>query len=124
MNAKTEANVKQELQKLNDRLDKYRRKLAQAEQRRNQELIVQFSQELEATTKKIADLKGQQTRQVNSKAESIKALAFHRELTKAEQADMGKLKKSVRGLVVVHPLTALGRDIGVKVVTGFAPAEF
>ncbi|MCZ5540122.1 DUF2810 domain-containing protein, partial [Escherichia coli] len=23
-------------------------------------------------------------------------------------ADMGKLKKSVRGLVVVHPMTALG----------------
>jgi len=37
---------------------------------------------------------------------------------------MGKLKKSVRGLVVVHPLTALGREIGVTAVTGFAPASF
>lgn len=25
---------------------------------------------------------------------------------------MGKLKKSVRGLVVVHPMTALGREMG------------
>jgi ribosome-associated protein len=45
-------------------------------------------------------------------------------LTKAEQADMGKLNKSVKGLVVVHPLTALGREMGIKDVTGFAPAKF
>jgi len=51
-------------------------------------------------------------------------LAFNRPLTPAEQADMGKLKKSVRGLIVVHPLTAIGREIGVEVVTGFAPRKF
>ncbi len=33
---------------------------------------------------------------------------------------MGKLKKSVRGLVVVHPMTALGREMGLKEMTGFA----
>lgn len=27
---------------------------------------------------------------------------------------MGKLKKSVRGLVVVHPMTALGREMGLQ----------
>ncbi len=27
---------------------------------------------------------------------------------------MGKLKKSVRGLVVVHPMTALGREMGLR----------
>ncbi|SQB40511.1 Protein of uncharacterised function (DUF2810) [Citrobacter koseri] len=32
---------------------------------------------------------------------------------------MGKLKKSVRGLVVVHPMTALGREMGLKEMTGF-----
>ncbi|BFO07527.1 hypothetical protein GGER_00370 [Serratia rubidaea] len=33
---------------------------------------------------------------------------------------MGALKKSVRGLVVVHPMTALGREMGLKAVTGYA----
>ena len=51
-------------------------------------------------------------------------MAFNRELTKAEQADMGKLKKSVRGLVVVHPLTALGRELAIEKVTGFASKKF
>jgi ribosome-associated protein len=37
---------------------------------------------------------------------------------------MGKLKKSVRGLIVVHPLTALGRELTVEKVTGFAPKKF
>lgn len=32
---------------------------------------------------------------------------------------MGKLKKSVRGTVVVHPMTELGREMGLKEMTGF-----
>jgi len=54
----------------------------------------------------------------------IQHLPFHRALTKAEQADMGQLKKSVKGLVVVHRMTALGREMGLTEVTGFAPAKF
>lgn len=41
-----------------------------------------------------------------------------------EQADMGKLKKSVRGLVVVHPMTALGREMGWKRWPGFQRPRF
>lgn len=41
-----------------------------------------------------------------------------------EQADMGKLKKSVRGLVVVHPMTALGREMGLQEMTGFSKTAF
>lgn len=37
---------------------------------------------------------------------------------------MGKLKKSVRGLVVVHPMTALGREMGLKEMTGFARSGY
>jgi hypothetical protein len=48
------------------------------------------------------------------------SLPHRRAITKKEQADMGKLKKSVRGLVVVHPMTALGREMGLKEMTGFA----
>ncbi|GIU36381.1 YibL family ribosome-associated protein [Shewanella colwelliana] len=117
-------NLKQELQQLNDRLDKYRRKLAAAEKRGDQAVILQFKQEINAVTKQIAHVKGQHTRQLNKQGGDVKALPFSRVLTKAEQADMGKLKKSVKGLVVVHPMTALGREMGLTKVTGFAPKEF
>ena len=117
-------NLKQELQQLNNRLDKCQRKLATAEERNDQALIAQFRTEINTTKRKIGSLKGQQNQQVNSQIQDVQALAFNRALTKAEQADMGKLKKSIRGLVVVHPMTALGREIGVSVVTGFAPSQF
>jgi ribosome-associated protein len=107
--------VKQDLQKLKDHLDKYRRKLTVAEQRNDLLIMAQFKAEIDKTTTKIADLKGRQSLQVGSKAGNIKALAFNRALTKSEQADLGKLKKTVRGLVVVHPMTALGRDMGAGV---------
>ena len=51
-------------------------------------------------------------------------MPFSREITKKEQADMGSLKKAVRGIEVVHPMTALGREMGLKVVTGYAKKEF
>ena len=51
-------------------------------------------------------------------------LPFQRAITKKEQADMGKLKKSVRGLVVVHPMTALGREMGLQEMTGFSKTAF
>ena len=117
-------NIKQELQQLNNKLDKSNRKLAAAKKRGDQEIVLQFQAEIESLTKAIASAKNQNDREVSGKGESIKALAFNRELTKGEQADMGKLKKSVRGLIVVHPLTALGRELTIEKVTGFAPKKF
>ncbi|MCL1115212.1 MULTISPECIES: YibL family ribosome-associated protein [Shewanella] len=117
-------NLKQELQTLNDKLDKFRRKLAAAEQRGDATVIMQFKKEIATVTKRIASVKGQQSRELSKEGVALKAMGFKRVLTKAEQADMGKLNKSVKGLVVVHPLTALGREMGIKEVTGFAPAKF
>lgn len=117
-------NLKQELQQLNNRLDQCQRKLAAAEERNDTAIIAQFRTEITNTKRKIGSLKGEQNQQVNGKVQDVKTLAFNRALTKSEQADMGKLKKSIRGLVVVHPMTALGREIGVTVVTGFAPSQF
>jgi ribosome-associated protein len=117
-------NLKQELQQLNDKLDKFRRKLAAAEQRGDDTIIAQFKREIAAVTKQISSVKGQQTRLLNKQGADIQHLPFHRALTKAEQADMGQLKKSVKGLVVVHPMTALGREMGLTEVTGYAPAKF
>lgn len=34
------------------------------------------------------------------------------------------MKKAVRGIVVVHPMTALGREMGLKEVTGYAKKAF
>ena len=117
-------NIKQELQNLNNKLDKSSRKLAAAKKREDQAIVLQFEAEIESLTKAITSAKNKNDREVSSKGNSIKALAFNRVLTKEEQADMGKLKKSVRGLVVVHPLTAIGRELAIKKMTGFAPKKF
>lgn len=116
--------LKKELQQLNNQLDKFRHKLAAAQQRDDKAAVIRFQREIERTGKQIDSKKGLQARQVGGDSDKLKALSFHRELTKAEQADMGKLKKTVRGLIVVHPLTALGRTMGIKKVTGYAPKEF
>ncbi len=88
------------------------------------QLLARQHKRSKRSPKKINKVKSQQKRQVNQIGSDVKSLPFNRVLTKAEQADMGKLKKSVKGLVVVHPMTALGREMGVKEVTGFAPKAF
>ncbi|MGJ8687200.1 MAG: YibL family ribosome-associated protein [Spongiibacteraceae bacterium] len=117
-------NLKEELQALNRQMDKLRHKLSVAEKDENQAVAFRFKKKITALDKKLEKIRGQQSRKVSGKVEDVKTLAFHRALTKAEQSDMGKLKKSVRGLVVVHPLTALGREMEITEVTGFAPAKF
>lgn len=117
-------NRNQELQDINNKLDKLRRRLAKAELSHNQPNIVTIKWDIAQLEKQKLEVGAQHARQTSGKAEKIKSMAFKRPLTKAEQADMGKLKKSVRGLVVVHPMTALGKEIGVSEVTGYAPKKF
>ncbi len=50
-------------------------------------------------------------------------MPFSREITKAEQADMGKLKKSVKGLVVVRNDEDWGKELRSEVMTGYAPKK-
>lgn len=109
---------------MNNQLDKCKSKLVSAQQREANSTAEHIISDIDKIDLKIAQLKQQQADQVNGKGKDIQALAFNRPITNAEQADMGKLKKSVRGLIVVHPMTALGRDMGIKVVTGYASAEF
>jgi len=117
-------NLNQDIQLINNKIDLFRRKLEAAKLRDDQKSVLHFKKELSTLNRKIASIKGMQTAQNNSKADALKELGFHRVLTKAEQADMGKFKKTVKGLVVVHPLTALGREMGISAVTGYAPAKF
>lgn len=117
-------NLQQALQDKSNRLDKARRKLAAATLREDAPMMRQFEREIKKLEAEVASNKELKARQTGSKAQTIKAMAFNRALTKKEQADMGKLKKAVKGIVVVHPLTAIGRELGVEVVTGFAPSTF
>ncbi|WP_048338880.1 YibL family ribosome-associated protein, partial [Citrobacter braakii] len=73
---------------------------------------------------RIARLRDVHGQKLSKEAQKLAKLPFRRAITKKEQADMGKLKKSVRGLIVVHPMTELGREMGLKEMTGFAKSEF
>ena len=106
---------KNEIKRLSDRLDAIRHQQAELS-------LVEAADkyaELE-----IVRLRSVQSQKLSKEAQKLMSLPFRRAITKKEQADMGKLKKSVRGLVVVHPMTALGREMGLKEMTGFARSEF
>ncbi|MGY5449350.1 YibL family ribosome-associated protein [Agarivorans sp. MS3-6] len=117
-------NLKNEIQEVSNKLETAKRKLNAAHDRGDKLMIQQFTKSIEILTKKQKSIKHQHSKQLSQKGGDVKSLPFNRVLTKQEQADMGKLKKSVKGLVVVHPMTALGREMNVKEVTGFAPKEF
>ncbi|WP_341665721.1 YibL family ribosome-associated protein [Vibrio sp.] len=116
--------TKQELQNLNNRLDKYNRKLDSAKARGDQEMITKYTDEIDKLAKKVHAIKSKQSYDLNKERKKLKAMAFSREITKAEQADIGKLKKSVKGLVLVHPMTKLGKFLELSVMTGYASKPF
>ena len=116
--------IKNDIQNTSNKLYNAQQKLDAAEKRRDTAMVDKFTTDIAVLEKQLASLKQQTARQKVEKGSAIKALPFSRPLTKAEQADMGSLKKKVRGLVVVHPMTALGRDMGISVVTGYAKSEF
>lgn len=116
--------IKQELQQLKSRLDKNQRKLDGAKTRGDSELVTRFTNDIDDLNKKISQLNHKQNFSLNKERKALLNMPFSREITKLEQSDMGKLKKSVRGLVVVHPLTKLGKALKLDVVTGFAPTAF
>ena len=116
--------LKQDLQKLHNRLDTAQRKLDAAKARSDQEMISKFTDQVEEFSKKINSLRGKQDYNLNKERKSLLDMPFSREITKEEQADLGKLKKSVRGLVLVHPMTKMGKQLRLEVMTGFAPKKF
>ena len=117
-------NLKQNLQDLNNRLDKTRSKYEAARLREDEVMAKQLAREIKKLEAEIASNKELKSRDQSDKAGKLKAMPFSRAITKEEQADMGKLKKSVKGLVVVHPMTAIGREMGLQEMTGFASKKF
>lgn len=116
--------IKNEIQQLSNRLDTCNRKLEAAKSRGDHEMISKFTDDAEKLSKKLSQLKHKQKYDMNKERKMLLDMPFSREITKAEQADMGKLKKSVKGLVVVHPMTKLGKELRLEVMTGFAPKKF
>ena len=117
-------NLNKEQQNKQNQLDKTQRKLAAARSRNDQDMITRFTEEVERLTADLVQIQDKQKRTLTQKEREIKALPFSREITRAEQADIGQLKKSVRGLIIVHPMTKLGKGLGLNVMTGFARRPF
>ena len=115
---------KAEIKRLSDMLDALNHKDPTVIQQGNSDLIAKHEEEKEKLAAEIARLKDVRVKKLSTEAQKLEQLPFSREITKKEQADMGTLKKTVRGIVVVHPMTALGREMGLKVVTGYAKKAF
>ncbi|WP_058910566.1 YibL family ribosome-associated protein [Entomohabitans teleogrylli] len=115
---------KNEIKRLSDRLDAIKHQQAALSLVEHAEKYAELEQEKATLESEIERLRGVRAGKLSKEAQKLLQMPFRREITKKEQADMGKLKKSVRGLVVVHPMTALGREMGLKAMTGFASSEF
>ena len=115
---------KNEIKRLSDRLDAIRHQQADLSLVEAAEKYAELEKEKTTIEAEIIRLREVQGQKLGKEAQKLMDMPHRRAITKKEQADMGKLKKSVRGLVVVHPMTALGREMGLKEMTGFARSEF
>ncbi|WP_312241840.1 YibL family ribosome-associated protein [Pantoea sp.] len=115
---------KAEIKRLSDQLDALNRKEPQLLEAGNAEKLGEMLKEKEALVNEIERLRNVREQKLSGEMQKLQKLPYSRAITKKEQADMGALKKSVRGLVVVHPMTALGRELGLKEMTGYAKKPF
>ncbi|WP_031522078.1 YibL family ribosome-associated protein [Siccibacter colletis] len=115
---------KAEIKRLSDRLDAIRHQQADLSLVEGAEKYAELEKEKETLETEIARLREVHGQKLSKEAQKLADMPYRRAITRKEQADMGKLKKSVRGLVVVHPMTALGREMGLKEMTGFSKTEF
>lgn len=115
---------KNEIKRLSDRLDAIRHQQAELSLVDATEKYAELEKEKTTLEIEIARLRDQYSQKLSKEAQKLTQMRYSRPITKKEQADLGKLKKSVRGIVVVHPMTALGREMGLDAMTGFANTEF
>ncbi|MFH8136119.1 YibL family ribosome-associated protein [Pantoea osteomyelitidis] len=115
---------KAEIKRLSDQLDALNHKEPQLLESGDAEKLGELLKEKETLVNEIDRLRNVREQKLSKEAQNLQQLPFSRTITKKEQANMGALKKSVRGLVVVHPMTALGRELGLKEMTGYAKKPF
>ncbi|MBK5074094.1 YibL family ribosome-associated protein [Budviciaceae bacterium CWB-B4] len=113
-----------EIKRLSDRLDALNRKEKEIITKGLDTDLSEIDAEKATLQAEIERLRQEKSQVLSAKAQKIQKMPFSRPITKAEQADMGALKKTVKGLEVVHPMTALGREMGLKEVTGYARGKF
>ena len=116
--------VQDEIRALSDKLDALNHKEPTLLASGDSEKLGELLKEKDKLQAEIERLRGVRAEKLSKEAQQLQKLAFSRPITKKEQANMGALKKSVRGLVVVHPTSALGRELGLKEMTGYARAAF
>lgn len=115
---------KAEIKRLSDQLDALNRKEPMLLESGDAEKLGALLKEKETLVKEIERLRNVREQKLSKEAQKLQKLPFSRAITKKEQANLGALKKSMRGLIVVHPMTALGKEMGLKEMTGFAPKAF
>ena len=115
---------KAEIKRLSDRLDAIRHEMPELHLINDAEKYAEMEKEKAKLEIEIVRLQAVRNQKLSKEAQKLVKMGFSRPITKKEQADMGKLKKSVRGLVVVHPMTELGREMGLKEMTGFCKTAF
>ena len=115
---------KAEIKRLSDRLDLIRHEMPELHLINDAEKYAEMEKEKAKLEIEIVRLQAVRNQKLSKEAQKLTKLPFRRTINKKEQADMGKLKKSVRGLVVVHPMTELGREMGLKEMTGFSKTAF
>lgn len=115
---------KAEIKRLSDRLDAIGHQQADMSLVNEAEKYAELEKEKATLEIEIARLHAVRNQKLSKEAQKLQAMPYRRAITKKEQADMGKLKKSVRGLVIVHPMTALGREMELKEMTGFSRTDF
>ncbi|HGN1706460.1 TPA: YibL family ribosome-associated protein [Providencia rettgeri] len=115
---------KTQIKLLSDRLDLIRHQMASMQLTNETEKYAALEKERAALEIQIAHLKAVRHKKLSKEAQKLVDMPFKRPITKKEQADLGKLKKTVRGLVIVHPMTALGREMELDEMTGFSKTNF
>ncbi|MBW5408333.1 YibL family ribosome-associated protein [Morganella morganii] len=115
---------KAQIKLLSDRLDLTRHQMTSMQQKNEAEKYAELEKEKAALEIEIAHLKVVRSKKLSKEAQKLVDMPFKRLITKKEQADIGKLKKTVRGLIIVHPMTALGREMGLDDMTGFSETDF
>ena len=115
---------KNEIKRLSDRLDAIRHQQADLSLVEAADKYAELDKEKETIEAEIERLRDVQGQKLSKEAQKLMSLPHRRAITKKEQADMGKLKKTVRGIIVVHPMTELGREMDLKEMTGFANTAF
>lgn len=113
-----------EIKRLSDKLDALNRKENEIITKGLDADLTEIEAEKNKLRTEIERLRQEKSQVLSAKAQKIQKLPFSRAITKAEQADMGALKKKAKGIEVVHPMTALGREMGLKEVTGFSKSKF